>query len=623
VAYHFNNTAAPTYQPGALFLGLDGSREIGIRTDRHALTIAGARSGKGAALLIPNARRWPDNLLCIDPKGEAVANSYRQRQELGQAVRVLDPFMDAQIPAELRASFNPLAEIDPHGFTSREDVKVIADGMVKRSNPQHAEWDEGAAELLAGIIAYVLESAPPEHRTLTSVRRVLLQPNEELYEDAQRMTECTGCGSLAKAAGVAIMTAVTADKGMEKDFLSGARRHSKWIDSQPIQTALSHSTFSLADLKTKHCSIYVVLPPHYIQEHAPFLRLFVRCAINAMAKGGTAGRRCLFLLDEFHALGRVEQIATAAGAMPGYGVHLWPFLQDLGQLQDLYNDKGSQTFFANADIHAFFGNADILTLSYVSTALGTLTPAEVAAGPPDQNHVKTWAGIDFATGAETPVSDYDRHRKELAEIDFQNQMRQHQHRMSDVGRPRLQPDEIKDLVAKRDSDVVSRSMIVFGKGRDVFNLALQPYFVSDARSLENADDTAAVTSSEIFVPTDSFQNMSEEEAAVFAKNYTSKRLENKTAVARAKVLYWMFICVRSVSGVLSIWFIIRGQYLLATSSALIALGAHKLLPIHHEVILEDEDDEHWEQYFLNKSRGENFWKKRSEYWKRHVERTKK
>ncbi|SMP82292.1 Type IV secretory system Conjugative DNA transfer [Novosphingobium panipatense] len=41
-------------------------------------------------------------------------------------------------------------------------------------------------------------------------------------------------------------------------------------------------------------------------------------------------RPVLFLLDEFAALGRLEPVERAMGLMAGYGLQLWPILQDIG-----------------------------------------------------------------------------------------------------------------------------------------------------------------------------------------------------------------------------------------------------------------------------------------------------
>jgi len=80
----------------------------------------------------------------------------------------------------------------------------------------------------------------------------------------------------------------------------------------------------------------------------------------------------LFLLDEFAALGHLNSIKTAFGLMRGYGLKLWPILQDLPQLQGLYRDDW-QTFIANAGAIQVFGTNDRATAEYVSKQIGTET----------------------------------------------------------------------------------------------------------------------------------------------------------------------------------------------------------------------------------------------------------
>ncbi|MDD9911106.1 MAG: type IV secretory system conjugative DNA transfer family protein [Ahrensia sp.] len=453
-------TAYP-YKEGNLFLGLGSSGDVGVSLERHAITVAGARSGKGACAIIPNLLRWPHSALVIDPKGENAVETYKTRGAFFGAFYVLDPFRTADVPDEARAAFNPLAVITADSLTAREDVEVIADGLVKRSDPKHAQWDDGAAAILAGIIAFVITDAPEDKRTLKSVRGILLQSRDDLYNDAQSMLECDGCGGLAKAAGVAIMTAIESEKGMEKEFLEGARRHSKWLDSPAVSSVLDHSTFDLADLKKKPTTVYVVLPPQYLETHAAFMRLFVRCAINVMAVGGSGkGEKCLFILDEFFALGRIDEISKSCGLMPSYGVHLWPFLQDLGQLKNLYHGNLWETFFANSDAAMFFGNTDTTTTEYVSKRIGNVTPQELNVSPPE---------------ASSRV-EHDQHLIQAIQADYTNAMTEYNRRTKEIGTPRLPPDKVASIVGKRDGDVVASSMLVFAKGGDILHLKLAPYF---------------------------------------------------------------------------------------------------------------------------------------------------
>ena len=80
----------------------------------------------------------------------------------------------------------------------------------------------------------------------------------------------------------------------------------------------------------------------------------------------------LFLLDEFAALGRLEAVERAMGLMAGYGLQLWPILQDLSQLKALYGPRAN-TFVANAGVLQTFGVNDLETAEWLSRLLGRAT----------------------------------------------------------------------------------------------------------------------------------------------------------------------------------------------------------------------------------------------------------
>ena len=78
------------------------------------------------------------------------------------------------------------------------------------------------------------------------------------------------------------------------------------------------------------------------------------------------------LLDEFAALGRLEAVERAMGLMAGYGLQLWPILQDMGQLKDLYGERAG-TFIANAGVQQVFGVNDFETAKWLSQMMGQET----------------------------------------------------------------------------------------------------------------------------------------------------------------------------------------------------------------------------------------------------------
>jgi type IV secretion system protein VirD4 len=82
----------------------------------------------------------------------------------------------------------------------------------------------------------------------------------------------------------------------------------------------------------------------------------------------------LFLLDEFAALGHLSVIERAMGLMAGYGLQLWPILQDLSQLEALYGRKAA-TFLANAGVLQAFNVNDLATARWLSELIGASTIA--------------------------------------------------------------------------------------------------------------------------------------------------------------------------------------------------------------------------------------------------------
>jgi hypothetical protein len=476
MGFKFTDASRYPYTPGGFFLGIDEhGREVGISTERHLITVAGAGSGKGATLIIPNLKRWRGSCVVIDPKGENATITAGDREGIGQLVGVVDPYHNAKgRAAALRCSINPLAAIDPASRTIRADLEALGDGLIRRHDPRHAQWDDTAGATMAGLADFVLAVCPPEQRTLPSVRGLLLLPEGDLKKIAGEMLNTATAAGLARQAGALLQNKFSNPEGVPAQAFARAVQETGWIDDPAFADALGGGdlpAFDLATLKAGTGSLFLCIPPGYLDTRGGFLRLFVRMGLMTMMSdlaGHGGGGRCLFVLDEFHSLGKLDIVAKAAGLMRGYGVQLWPFLQDMGQLESLYGGEEMHTFFANADARIFFGNSDKPTLRDISDMLGNLQPDEIMTAPPQRK--MGWNSQDPLFG------DLLTHLDRKAAVKYDNDRAQYDHAMRQAGRPRLTPEEVAELVGKKDGDKVARSAIVFAKGGDVLNVRLQPYF---------------------------------------------------------------------------------------------------------------------------------------------------
>ena len=115
------------------------------------------------------------------------------------------------------------------------------------------------------------------------------------------------------------------------------------------------------------------LPPDRLDTYARWLRLLVSQAVTDMARStARPARPVLFLLDEFAALGRLEPVERAMGLMAGYGLQLWPILQDMHQLKATYGERAG-TFMSNAGVIQTFGVNDLATADMLSRTIGDTT----------------------------------------------------------------------------------------------------------------------------------------------------------------------------------------------------------------------------------------------------------
>ena len=162
--------------------------------------------------------------------------------------------------------------------------------------------------------------------------------------------------------------------------MSSAQRHTHFLDSRRMTAVLGYSDFRFEDLKDRVCTVFLVLPPERLGTHSRWLRLLVAQAIGAIARStARPDKPVLLLLDEFAALGRLEPLAQAFGLMAGYGLQLWPILQDLHQLRSVYGERAG-TFLSNAGLIQIFNVGDVETAGWVSRSIGSTTVAYQTAG---------------------------------------------------------------------------------------------------------------------------------------------------------------------------------------------------------------------------------------------------
>lgn len=354
-----------------LRIGAVGAHErVTYAGDRHLLTIAPTRSGKGTTAIVPNLLTHRASALVIDPKGENALITATARAAMGHTIHIVDPWGIAADASERPARFNPLDWLVLGDPDITENAMLLADALVVSDGKGDSFWTEEAKALLQGLILYVAtDEREAGARHLGRVRDLLLLDGEDMPQLFQRMTESahhvvasTGARSLQK------------EEKLLANVVASAQAQTHFLDSPRIRESLSASDFKFEDLKGTAMTIYLVLPADRLETFGRWLRLLIQQAITVNARN--IGKRpavpVLFLLDEMPALGRLSMVEQAYGLMAGFGMQLWGIAQDATQLKRIYGDSW-EGFVANSGVVQYFGSRDRMTAEYFSALCGVTT----------------------------------------------------------------------------------------------------------------------------------------------------------------------------------------------------------------------------------------------------------
>lgn len=340
--------------------------KVGLEDDRHMLTIAGTRSGKGTSVIIPNLLQWPENAVVIDPKGTSAIVTHRRREELGNDVIVVDPFGITGLES---AVFNPMSFLDMKSPTVSDDIRLIADALVlKDKSAKDPHWDQGARTVLAGLIAQIATHPGITDKSLPMLRSLITLPLEEKAKMWNDMLNNPAAGRLPVTAANRVLGGK--DNAEIQSILSNADKHTEWLESPTMREALTgKNTVDFAKMRQRKTTIFFVIPLDRMETENRFIRLFINTLIKQYVRGGKAERKTLLIMDEFLSLDHMKEVENAMSWAAGFNLILWPFVQDWGTFEDLYGAK-TNAFLTNSRAVQVFGVDDPATNKFVSEKLG-------------------------------------------------------------------------------------------------------------------------------------------------------------------------------------------------------------------------------------------------------------
>jgi len=384
---------------GRIFLGYGlaerrGKRSFAITTStaRHGTVLGPTRSGKGICFTIPQCLNHQGSLVAMDIKdGEMALITARYRScVLGHDVFLFDPWDVVCSSLGLKqAAFNPLETLDPASDRFVDDAFIIAEALVVSDHAKEPFWGDEARALIAGLIMHVkaapkiLLPAPDQGRTLGQVRgclnlgpkafKTLIAGEFEKDEDGTIHLITPGMAQSrnehVRSASARIMNKSDRERS---GVLSTAQSNTHFLESPPVQRALSRSDFDPSALEHGKMSLYIIMPTDKHHTHGRLLRLMISVLLTAAARfKSKAEPPVCFLLEEANALGHMPIISAAYGLMAGKGLQLISVWQDFNQMAARYDNW--QTMIANSGFIQVLSTRDHFTSEYLSKMCGTTT----------------------------------------------------------------------------------------------------------------------------------------------------------------------------------------------------------------------------------------------------------
>ncbi|WP_052341659.1 type IV secretory system conjugative DNA transfer family protein [Salinarimonas rosea] len=353
--------------------------------DGHILTIAPTGRGKGTCAIIPNLLRHPFIFLC-DPGGENAAIASKAWRAKGYEVQILNPWkLHSEAPWSLPShEYNPLDILDPDADTFSSDAALIAEMIVSRGpkdGGSAAFFKDEAQNAIRAFIMHIVTTEPAERRTLITLRSFITADANVWDAVVAAMAENMAAGGLI--AGEANQMIRRKEQAPEEfsAIVSTMKQDTNFLDDPVMKAALARSNADFSILKGQKAGaripggvVAIVIPLQYLDTHAAYARLAIAVALWEMQRAPLAREKVLFVLDEFPAMKRMDRIATGLATLRKFRVWLWPIIQDVNQLKQIYSDQW-QSFLSNASFKQWLAASDLETAKQISDLCGAGTVA--------------------------------------------------------------------------------------------------------------------------------------------------------------------------------------------------------------------------------------------------------
>ncbi len=339
--------------------------------NNNDLIIGGSGSGKTGGYIYNLLLNPHGSMIVSDTKGLLHRIFSRYLKEKGYQVHVLD-FVN---PAKSIA-YNPLRYIrrDKAGDPNEADIAKLANIIMPKLDADEPFWEKAAARYISILIGFVLEDAPEDEQTMTSIclvhRKMRSKQGREVFEAWAREHPDTFAArkyfQMAQTANAEKMwSSIMEFVNQGLDIFDFREYEPIWDEADSIDIAkLGHEkTVLFINSSDNDTSMHVLSDLFNAQA------LQVLLAEADKMEDGRLPIPCRLILDDFAAAARIENFDNLISIIRSREISVSIIIQSLSQLNHMYSVDRANTILNNCAHVLYLAGKDRDTMQYVADYL--------------------------------------------------------------------------------------------------------------------------------------------------------------------------------------------------------------------------------------------------------------
>ena len=341
------------YKDGVILGRTTTSKTIIDNEKTHILVVAKSRSGKGTGIILPTLVNWRGSVICFDIKGENFKTTSKYRQDyFGNKVLRLAPY-----DALGGSKYNPLKEIRIRTPYEVRDCEIIANILTQPERGKSRDhFHVSANTVFVSVFLHLLYK--DENASLSDVYEFMTSPSktqEEKFSDLLKERYESDKNIIRNIYGNKYEDGVhpTIVQGATEMLEKSSRERSSVISTALNKLAIfkdpiikkntSSSDFRIKDLMDNDnpVSLYFCAQQEELDALGLYIRIFITQFIGISMRKEKHKHKCLMMLDEFPAYGKIELMDIALGFVASYGIKMVLIAQNTEQIKAVYGQVNS------------------------------------------------------------------------------------------------------------------------------------------------------------------------------------------------------------------------------------------------------------------------------------------